>query len=674
MSKPSRYLVTSALPYANGPLHIGHVAGAYLPADIYVRYLKGKNEDVVFVCGSDEHGAAITIKALKEKTTPQEIVDEFHKINKKAFADFGINFDIYHRTSAKIHHETAQGFFKNLFEGGKFIEETSEQFYDAAHDQFLADRYIMGTCPKCEYDSAYGDQCEKCGSALSPTELINPKSTLTGNTPELKTTKHWYFPLNDYEPWLKEWILEQHKDWKTNVSGQCKSWLDAGLQPRAMTRDLDWGVQVPIKGADGKVLYVWLDAPIGYISATKQWAIENNKNWEDYWKKPDTKLVHFIGKDNIVFHCIIFPSLLKANSETYILPDNVPANEFLNLEGGKISTSRNHAIWLNEFVADFPGKQDVLRYVLCSIAPETKDSEFTWADYQARNNNELVAIYGNFVNRCVVLTQKYYKGEIPEITAFDERELKVLEDVKVAKQKIEKSIERYRFREAQNEMMNVARIGNKYLADIEPWKLIKTNPEEVKEIMACANVIVANLAALSSPFLPQTSLKLTDAFGLTLTWEDAGSEELYKKLKTIKPLELLFTKVEDETVIEQVEKLKKPEETSHMPQKESIAFDDFTKLDIRVGEIISAEKVKKTKKLLEIKVNTGLDVRTVVSGIAEHYKPEDIIGQKVTLLLNLEPRKIKGIESQGMILMAEDNENLQFVQPSEDAVAGSLIG
>lgn len=676
MSKPKRYLITAALPYANGPLHIGHVAGAYLPSDIYVRYLKAKGEDVVFVCGSDEHGAAITIKALKENTTPQHIIDEFHTLNKKAFEDFGIDFDIYHRTSSDLHHETAQEFFLDLYHHEKFIEKTSEQFYDEKHDQFLADRYVTGTCPKCQNANAYGDQCEKCGSSLNPTDLINPKSTLSGETPILKTTKHWYFPLDAYEHWLKQWILEEHKDWKTNVYGQCKSWLDGGLGPRAMTRDLSWGVQVPLKDAEGKVLYVWLDAPIGYISATKQWAKDNNKHWEDYWKKEDTQLVHFIGKDNIVFHCIIFPSLLKANSSHFILPENVPANEFLNLEGGKISTSRNHAIWLHEYVQDFPNQTDVLRYVLCSIAPETKDSEFTWSDFQARNNNELVAILGNFVNRCVVLTQKYYNEKIPEIKSFQDREREVLGRLEELKFKIEKAIENYRFREAQMELMNIARLGNKYLADLEPWKLIKTDPDQVKEIMVCANLIVANLAILAWPFLPQTAAKLAEAYKIDLKWGNACSPSLLNTLNGVSKLDLLFTKIEDVTVQYQVNKLKKPQtpkNTEHMAQKESISFNDFTKLDIRVGKIIAAEKVKKADKLLELKVDTGLDIRTVVSGIAEHYAPEEVVGKKVTVLLNLEPRKIRGIESQGMILMAEDKNGLQFMQPSSDAEIGSLV-
>lgn len=658
MSEPARYLVTAALPYANGPLHIGHIAGAYLPADIYVRYLKNKGKDVVFICGSDEHGAAITMKAIKEKTTPQAIIDEFHGVNKKAFEDFGIDFDIYHRTSDPLHHKTAQDFFTKLIENKAFITEKSEQYYDEECKQFLADRYIMGTCPTCQNERAYGDQCEKCGRTLSPTELINPHSTLSGQKPVLKETQHWYFPLNEYETWFKNWILEQHKnDWKSNVYGQCKSWIDAGLQPRAMTRDLDWGVKVPLAGAEGKVLYVWLDAPIGYISATKAWAVENGKDWEPYWKDRDTQLVHFIGKDNIVFHCIIFPALLKAHGG-FILPDQVPANEFLNLEGDKISTSRNHAVWLHEYLQDFPGKQDELRYVLCSIAPETKDSEFTWADFQARVNNELVAILGNFVNRTYVLIEKYYQGNIPALESG--KYSTVLEEMEVHLQNMGQNIEKYRFREALSDYMNVARVGNKFLADTEPWKLYKTAPEKVSGILALSMEIVKILALHGKPFLPSMCAKLEK------TWVGA----------VLQNPGLLFEKIEEEHIAVQLKKLEKPMIPAQMMApavKTSITYDQFSAMDLRVGIIVEAEKIPKADKLLKLTVDTGVDKRTVVSGIAEHFNPEEIIGKRVSILLNLEPRKIRGVESHGMILMAEDNGKLFFVSPTEPLQAGSEI-
>lgn len=674
MSEPKRYLVTAALPYANGPLHIGHIAGAYLPADIYVRYLRAQGKDVAFICGSDEHGAAITIKALKEKTTPRAIIDEFHQINQQAFLDFGISFDIYHRTSDPLHHQTAQAFFLKLLENKAFITEKSQQYFDEKHQQFLADRYITGTCPTCQNPKAYGDQCEKCGRTLSPTELIEPQSTLSGEKPVLKETQHWYFPLNEYETWFKNWILEQHKsDWKSNVYGQCKSWIDAGLQPRAMTRDLDWGVKVPVEGADGKVLYVWLDAPIGYISATKAWAKEHGKDWEPYWKDRDTHLVHFIGKDNIVFHCLIFPALLKAHGG-YILPEQVPANEFLNLEGDKISTSRNHAVWLHEYMQDFPGRQDELRYVLCSIAPETKDSEFTWADFQARVNNELVAILGNFVNRTSVLTQKYYNGFLPNLL-LGSAENNILQEITTIVGKIKTEIGRYRFREALQELMNIARIGNKYLADNEPWKLIKTDPKRTEEVILFSNHIVALLGIFSTPFLPNAAQKIRSAYGLDSLYNFSVDASIFKVISLVKPIDLLFNKIEDEQVSAQLKKLEKPfvSELSINPAKPNISYDDFAKMDIRIGIIVEAVKVPKADKLLQLTVDTGIDKRTVISGIAEQFNPEDIIGQRVSILLNLEPRKIRGVESHGMILMAEDNGKLFFVSPQEPLQAGSEV-
>ncbi len=671
-----RYTVTAALPYANGPLHIGHIAGAYLPADIFVRYLRAQNKDVLFLCGSDEHGAAITIKAIQEKTSPQAIIDKYHHINKKVFEDFGISFDVYHRTSDPLHHETAQDFFKKLQQNDTFIVEKSEQYFDEEHQQFLADRYITGTCPHCKFEKAYGDQCESCGRTLNPKDLIHPTSTLSGKKPVLKETQHWYFPLNEYENFLQQWIVEGKKDqWKANVYGQCKSWIDSGLQPRAMTRDLNWGVKVPLPNAEGKVLYVWLDAPIGYISATKHWAKNNNKSWEEYWKSQDTALIHFIGKDNIVFHCIIFPSLLKAHGE-YILPENVPANEFLNLEGSKISTSRNHAVWLHEYLQDFPNKQDELRYVLCSIAPEAKDSEFIWVDFQSRVNNELVAILGNFVNRTFVLIEKYYEGVIPKNSnPLSEHTIELTKEIEILEQKIERNITKYKFRDALFELMNIARLGNKYLADHEPWKLIKTDPEQVKNILSFSAYIVQKIAVISEPFLPNTAKKLKNALQLPITaslleYKNTSIEQV----KITNP-GLLFEKIEDETIQKQLKKLEKPfvEEALQVKTKPNISFDDFTKLDIRVGLIIDAEKIEKADKLLKLTIDTGLDKRTVVSGIAQHYSPEQIVGKKVSVLLNLEPRKIRGVESHGMILMAEDEGKLCFILPSENVKPGSEI-
>lgn len=679
MTPPQRYTVTSALPYANGPVHIGHLAGVYIPADIYVRYLRLKGRDVLFVCGSDEHGVPITIRAQKEGITPQQAVDKYHTLIKDSFRDFGIAFDIYSRTSNATHHQTASDFFKVLYDKGDFIEQVSEQYYDEKAQQFLADRYIQGTCPVCKFPNAYGDQCENCGSTLSPAELINPVSMLSGEKPVLKPTKHWYLPLNQYEGWLREWILAGHTEWKTNVYGQCKSWIDQGLQPRAVTRDLDWGVPLPLPNTEGKVLYVWFDAPIGYISATKDYFKENPKkkggNWEPYWKSPDTQLVHFIGKDNIVFHCIIFPVMLKAHGD-FILPENVPANEFLNLEGNKISTSRNWAVWLHEYLQEFPGKQDVLRYVLTANAPETKDNDFTWKDFQARNNNELVAILGNFVNRAVVLTHKYFDGKVPvraELTALDQE---VLRNLAEFPNRIGTSIETYRFREALAHLIDLARLGNKYLADTEPWKLVKTDEERVKTILNIGLQISANLAVLAEPFLPFTAGKLTGLLNLsTFQWDEAGSADLLPVGHLIKPGELLFDKIEDSVIEAQVQKLldTKKQNASQAnelagkalpPAKPEVTFDDFTKIDIRIATIREAKPVPKTKKLLELTLDTGLDTRTVVSGIAEHYQPEQIIGKQVCLLANLAPRDIKGIRSQGMILMAENKDgSLAFVSP-----------
>ena len=679
MSSAKRYTITAALPYTNGPIHIGHLAGVYVPADIYARYLRLQNKDVAFICGSDEHGVAIAMKAKKEGTTPQQIIDKYHGIVKQSFKDFGITFDNYSRTSSKVHHQTATDFFKKLYADGKFIEETTEQLYDPEANQFLADRFVIGTCPKCDNEEAYGDQCEKCGSSLNATDLINPKSTISGATPILKETKHWFLPLNEYEDFLKEWVLKEHKkDWKPNVYGQVKSWIDDGLRPRAVTRDLDWGIPVPVDGADGKVLYVWFDAPIGYISSTKEWAEREGKNWEDYWKKDDTKLVHFIGKDNIVFHCVIFPSMLKAEG-SYILPDNVPANEFLNLEGNKLSTSKNWAVWLHEYLEDFPNQQDVLRYVLTANAPETKDNDFTWKDFQARNNNELVAIYGNFINRVVVLTNKYYDGNIPEPSNFTDIDTKTLHTLKAYPDVIASSIERYRFREAQAELMNVARLGNKYLADEEPWKTVKTDEERTKTVMYVALQIATSLAVLSEPFLPFTAQKVSSILNnTTLSWSTLKTKEEYLPANhKIEKAELLFSKIEDTQIEQQLQKLearkKENQQAKEMseitPQKDTITFDDFVKLDMRVGTIIEAEKMPKADKLLVLKVDVGMDTRTVVSGIAESFSPEDIIGKKVTVVTNLAPRKLRGVESQGMILMTENAEGkLVFVNPDENDV------
>jgi len=678
MSKEvKRYTITAALPYTNGPVHIGHLAGVYIPSDIYARFLRSNQKDVVFVCGSDEHGVPITISAKKEGVTPQQVVDKYHKIIGDSFKELGVTFDIYHRTSDATHHETASDFFKHLHSEGLFIEKVSEQYYDEKENEFLADRYITGTCPHCKSEDAYGDQCEKCGTSLSATDLIEPKSALSGNKPVLKETKHWFLPLDKYEAWLKEWILDGHKsDWRSNVYGQCKSWLDQGLQPRAVTRDLDWGIPVPAEGADGKVLYVWFDAPIGYISATKQWAKDYGKDWEPYWKSDDSKLVHFIGKDNIVFHCVIFPSMLKAHGD-YILPDNVPANEFLNLEGDKISTSKNWAVWLHEYLEDFPGLQDVMRYVLCATAPETKDNDFTWKDFQTRNNSELVGIYGNFINRVVVLTNKYYEGVVPERGELSNYDKEVLAELKAFPTKISKSIEAYRFREALMEMMNLARLGNKYLADEEPWKLVKTDEVRTKTIMNIALQIAANLSIVSEPFIPFSAEKLRTMLGLDqLLWEQAGKDDLLVEGGKIKKAELLFRKIEDAEIEAQLEKLEATKLANQMvkSQKANVSFDDFCAMDIRVGTIIAAEKVKKTKKLLQLTIDTGIDVRTVVSGIAEYYQAENIIGEQVSVLVNLASRKIKGIESQGMVLMAEDKDGaLRFVKPSDVSSNGSTI-
>ncbi|MEN9999091.1 MAG: hypothetical protein RI922_2081 [Bacteroidota bacterium] len=680
----AKYTVTAALPYANGPLHLGHVAGVYLPADIFVRFLRMNDHDVAFICGSDEHGAAITLRAKKEGITPQEIVDKYNGIIGKAFKDFDISFDIFHRTSAEIHHKTSQDFFLKLYENGKFTEETSEQYYDEEYQQFLADRYITGECPKCQNPNAYGDQCEKCGSDLSPTELINPTSTLSGKTPILKTTSHWYLPMQNHEEWLRSWIKEgkldgvqQHdpKAWRNQVIGQCMSWIDGGLHSRAMTRDLDWGVKVPLPNADGKVLYVWLDAPIGYISATKQWALDNNKNWEDYWKG-DRKLVHFIGKDNIVFHAVIFPILLKDHGDL-ILPDNVPAYEFLNLEGDKFSTSRNWAVWLHEYIAAYPGKEDELKYVLTSIAPETKDSEFTWKEYQTRVNSELADILGNFVNRALVLTQKYYEGKVPQQGELTDYDKEVLAEMKAIPERISKLVYAYKLRDAQAEAMNLARLGNKYLADQEPWKLVKTDEKRVETIMNIALQITANLSIVLQPFLPSTAEKLSQFLNFKTTdWTQAGSSDLLVAGSLTNAPTILFQKIEDSLVEAEVAKLQSTNavESNFEPQKETIDFEDFTKLDIRLGTILEAEKVEKADKLLKLIIDTGIDKRTVVSGIAEHYSPEEVIGKTVQILLNLAPRKIRGIESQGMILMAEDAEGkLSFMAPEKGFEAGGSV-
>ena len=675
MSKFKRNLITTALPYANGPVHIGHLAGVYVPADIYVRYLRKKGEDVAFIGGSDEHGVPITIKAQKEGVTPQDIVDRYHKIIKDSFEELGISFDIYSRTSSKTHHELSSAFFKKLYDEGKFIEKTSMQFYDEKAGQFLADRYIVGKCPHRGNGRAYGDQCEACGTSLNATDLIDPVSAITGNKPELKETKHWYLPLDQYEGWLKEWILEEHKEWKPNVYGQCKSWLDNGLQPRAVTRDLDWGVPVPIEGAEGKVLYVWFDAPIGYISATKDLTPE----WEKYWKDPETRMIHFIGKDNIVFHCIIFPAMLKADG-SYILRDNVPANEFLNLEGDKISTSRNWAVWLHEYLVEFPGKQDVLRYVLTANAPETKDNDFTWKDFQTRNNSELVAIYGNFINRTLVLTQKYFANRVPERGELTDYDKEVLAEIPQIVERVEKSLETFHFRDALKEAMNLARLGNKYLADTEPWKVIKTDEGRVKTILNICLQISANLSTLMEPFMPFSSQKLREFMNIdVIDWAKMG-DGVIPAGHELGEAGLLFEKIEDATIQAQIDKLLATKKANEMasvkavPAKENIQYEDFMKMDIRVGKIIAAEKVAKTKKLMKLTVDTGIDERTIVSGIAEHYTPEEVIGRQVSVLVNLEPKPLKGIVSQGMILMAENADGtLSFVSPDKEVKPGSEV-
>ena len=680
MSKEyKRYLITSALPYANGPVHIGHLAGVYVPSDIYTRYLRLKGHDVISVCGSDEHGVPITIKARKEGITPQQVVDRYHEIIEKSFRRLGMSFDIYSRTSSPTHRVTASEFFRKLYDEGKFIEQTSEQFYDEEAQTFLADRYIVGECPHCHNEKAYGDQCEKCGSTLSSNELINPRSAVSGAVPVKRETKHWYLPLDKYEGFLREWILEGHKEWKSNVYGQCKSWLDLGLQPRAVSRDLDWGIPVPVEGADGKVLYVWFDAPIGYISATK----DLTPDWEKYWKSEDTKMVHFIGKDNIVFHCIVFPSMLKAHGD-YILPENVPANEFLNLEGDKISTSQNWAVWLHEYLDEFPGKEDVLRYVLCANAPETKDNDFTWKDFQSRNNSELVAVLGNFVNRALVLTKKYYDGVVPERGALTEYDEATIEELQKIKASLERNIEHYHFREALKDAMAYSRIGNKYLADTEPWKVVKTDPERVKTILNIALQITANIAIAIEPFMPFSAEKILKMLAVEkYGWEQLGSMELIAAGHTIGEPVLLFEKIEDDAIQAQLDKLEasrraklEAEAAQNVTgQKAEVSFDDFQKMDIRVSTILAAEKVAKTKKLLKLSIDTGIDKRTIVSGIAEYYTPEQLVGRQVLVLANLAPREIKGIESRGMILMAEDAlGRLVLVQPEDKTMAGAMIG
>ena len=671
-----RYTITAALPYTNGPIHIGHLAGVYVPADIYSRYLRAQKKDVAFICGSDEHGVAISIRAKKEGISPKEIIDKYDGMIRKSFDQLGISFDNYSRTSAPIHHETASDIFSKMHTAGQFVEEVTEQLYDPEAKQYLADRFVTGTCPKCNHTEAYGDQCEQCGSSLNATELINPKSTLSGAEPILKETKHWFLPLDQYENFMKEWVIEGHKDdWKPNVYGQVKSWVDDGLRPRAVTRDLDWGIPVPVEGADGKVLYVWFDAPIGYISSTKEWAAKNNKDWEPYWKDEETSLVHFIGKDNIVFHCIIFPCILKAAGD-YILPENVPANEFLNLEGNKISTSKNWAVWLHEYLEEFPGQEDVLRYVLTANAPETKDNDFTWKDFQARNNNELVAIFGNFINRVSVLTQKYYDGSVPARKNPTQEDADTLKKMKAFPAIIGDSIERFRFREASQELMNLARLGNKYLADQEPWKIIKVDPARVETIMNIALQIAATLATVSEPFLPHSAQKLRTILNITnpTEWNAvATTEDLLVAGHVIGSQELLFAKVEDSSIQKQLDRLedtkKNNEEANfeHTPVKENISFDQFNAMDLRTGTVIEAEKIKKTKKLLNLKVDLGFEIRTIVSGIAESYTPEEMIGKKVTVLANLGSRTIKGVESQGMLLMTENKEGKLIIIGPEDA-------
>jgi methionyl-tRNA synthetase len=687
MKEYKRHTITAALPYANGPVHIGHLAGCYLPADIYARYLRGTGEDVAFICGSDEHGVAITLKAMQENMTPQELVDKYHGMIKKAFEDFGISFDIYSRTSSPLHHETASDFFKMLYDKNVFVKKTSTQYYDLQFKQFLADRYIYGECPNCHYMNAYGDQCESCGTSLDPSDLISPKSRLSGEAPELRETEHWYIPLQNYEEWLKTWILDEHKDWKTNVLGQCRSWLTQGLHERSITRDMNWGVPVPLPGAEGKVLYVWLDAPIGYITATKEWAARENKDWKQYWEDDDTRLIHFIGKDNIVFHCIIFPVMLKAHG-SFILPDNVPANEFLNIEGEKVSTSRNWAVWLHEYLVDFPGKQDVLRYVLCSNAPETKDNDFLWKDFQAKNNNELAAILGNLVNRILVLTDKYYEGIVPPRGTVEDTESLFSLELKAYPEKISRFINEFKFREALSELMNVARLGNKYLTDGEPWKLFKTNPERTATVMHFSLQLLANIAILCEPFLPDTSKKLKEILHIeNLKWNDAGRVDIMADgIKVGAPI-ILFEKIEDDAIEKQVQKLHDSKMNAQTvldinteiestftvePFKENISFDDFLKMDLRIATIEAAERVPKTEKLLKLTVNLGSEKRTVVSGIAGYFEPETIIGRQVCLVANLEPRKIKGITSQGMILMVEDaDKKLVFVKPDREVPPGT---
>ncbi|WP_300748951.1 methionine--tRNA ligase [uncultured Alistipes sp.] len=674
-----RYLVTSALPYANGPVHIGHLAGVYIPSDIYARYLRLRGRDVISICGSDEHGVAITIKARKEGVTPREIIDRYHNLIKTSFERLGMSFDIYSRTSSPVHAETASDFFRKLYAEGKFIEKTSMQYYDEEAQQFLADRYIVGTCPHCHNEKAYGDQCEQCGSTLSPDELIDPHSALSGSPLVKRETKHWYLPLDEYESFLREWILDGHKEWRPNVYGQCKSWLDLGLQPRAVSRDLDWGIPVPVEGAEGKVLYVWFDAPIGYISATK----ELTPDWERYWKDPGTKMVHFIGKDNIVFHCIVFPSMLKAHGD-YILPENVPANEFLNLEGEKISTSRNWAVWLHEYLDEFPGKEDVLRYVLCANAPESKDNDFTWKDFQARNNNELVAVLGNFVNRALVLTRKYYDGVVPPCGALTDYDRVTIAELQGVKGSLEQNLENYRFREALKDAMNMARIGNKFLADSEPWKVVKTDPERVKTILNVALQITANLSIVVEPFMPFTAKKLrTMLQSEPFAWDRIGATDLLAPGHRIGQPELLFEKIEDDVIQAQLDKLaatkaaNQAEEASHHieNQKDGISFDDFQKLDIRISTILEAEKVAKTKKLLKLTVDTGIDKRVIVSGIAEYFTPEELVGQQVLVLVNLAPRELKGIESRGMILMGEDaTGRYVLLKPGMPVHNGAIVG
>lgn len=680
-----RHLITAALPYANGAVHIGHLAGVYVPADIYARFLRLKGEDVKFICGSDEHGVPITIKAKQMNCTPQDVVDKYHAIIKKSFAEFGISFDIYSRTTSPTHHKTASAYFKKLYEDGKFIEKESEQYFDTEANTFLADRYIVGTCPKCGAEGAYGDQCEKCGSTLSPDELINPRSAISGSQPVKKATKHWYLPLDQYEGWLKEWILNGHKEWKTNVYGQCKSWLDGGLQPRAVSRDLDWGVPVPVEGAEGKVLYVWFDAPIGYISNTIELL---GDEWEKWWKNQETKMVHFIGKDNIVFHCIVFPSMLKAYGDGFILPENVPANEFLNLEGNKISTSRNWAVWLHEYLEEFPEQQDVLRYVLCANAPETKDNDFTWKDFQQRNNSELVAIYGNFLNRAIVLTHKYFNGKVPAAGNLLEIDKETLAQIPEIKSSLEHNLSAYKFREALKDAMNLARLGNKYLTETEPWALAKTDMGRVATILNVSLQLCANLSIAFEPFLPFSSRKLRQMLNLPgITWADFGNDSILKEGHQINPAALLFSKIEDEAIGKQIDKLNATKEANEakaaaeavpnapLPQKEECTFDDFMKMDIRTATVLEAVKVPKTDKLLQLTIDTGIDKRTIVSGIAEHYTPEEMVGKQICILANLAPRKIKGIESKGMILMAKDeNGKMKFVTPQQALDNGAQVG